>query len=37
MNAKMFSATITIAQTAFVGMRMRAGIRAGAVRARVMA
>ena len=37
MNAKMFSANTTVAHTALVGMRMRADMRAGAVRASVIA
>ena len=37
MNARMFSANTAVSQTAYVGMRIRAGVRAGAVRATVTA
>ena len=37
MNARMFSANTTVSHTAYDGMRIRAGIRSGAVRATVMA
>ena len=37
MNARMFSANTTVSHTAYVGMRIRAGMRSGAVCATVIA
>ena len=36
-NASTFSTNTTVSQTAYDGMRIRAGVRSGAVRATVMA